>query len=320
MGAPLGVWADPILSNVSQEFRNPGFFAQTLFPRVPVDAISGRIPSLGLERFHRQDTSYFPGGEAREARRSNVNLSVFLTQPHWLKKLVNDTERKNSKAGGLDPELTATNEVTEAIWLELEFAAFNLVNAGSIPSTALAGVNKWSDYVNSDPIAAIEAQKPTILKGATKAASKLALGYDTFITLKNHPKILNRIVYTQRGVITPEILAGLFDVGEVVILDALYDASANAASGIYGSVNAATSPLDFVWSAMALLAYVPESAEVRSPALGYSYWWNDAFGGGGPAIVKYRWEIRNGDFVECRSWYDIKLLRAQAGYLWTTVL
>ena len=319
MGATPSIYPDQILSNVSVEFTQPGLAAQKFLPRVPVPTISGRIPKAGFERFHRYNTAYFPGGEAREMIRSNIILDAYLCAPHYIKKLVSDTERKASNLPGFEVDVTTTNEVTEIIWLDLEFAAFNLITSG-VTGATLAGPNQWSDYVNSDPIAAIEAQKPTILKGATREASKLGLGYDTFIALKSHPKILDRIKYTQRGVITPDILAGLFDVGEVVILSALYDASANAAQGKFGSVNAATSPLDFVWSKIALLAFVPDTPAVRTPALGYSYWFSDTVPGGGPAVYRYRWEIREGEFIECRSFWDVRLVRAQAAYLWQSAI
>lgn len=317
MGATPAIYPDQFLTNVSQEFTNPGYAASKLLPRVVVPQISGRVLKAGLERFHRYNTARAIGGEAREMIRTAFVNDVYLCAKHDIKKLVADDEKNLQNTPGFEIDVTVTNELTDVVLLDIEFFAYNLITGGVSGASLSGTVNAWSDYVNSDPIAAVEAQKKTILKGATREPNKLALGYDTFIVLKSHPKVLDRIKYTQRGVVTAEILAGLFDVGEVVVLNGLYDATANYASGAFGSIQNATSPLDLIWKGIALLAFIPEEPAVRTPSLGYTFYYSDTATAGGPAIFRYRWEIRQGEFIEARSFWDARLLRPQAGYLWT---
>jgi hypothetical protein len=312
--ATPGIYLDQILSNVSQEFRNGGYAASEMFPRVPVKQISSRIVRYGFERFHRFNTARPLGGEAREMVRTNVNMDTYLCNPHDLKKLISDDERK-TQAPGIEVDVTATQELTDAILLDIEFGAYNLVTTtAAIPQTTLTGGNQWSDYVNSDPIAAIEAQKRSVILGSTREANCLFLGFDVHIKLRQHPKIVDRFKYTApTGVVNDNQLASAFGVQKIVVLKALYDASAG---GVFGSVNATSSPLGFVWGKLAALAFIPEEPAVRTPTFGYSFWFSDDVTAGGPAIFRYRWEIRKGEFIEARSFWDMKILRPQAMFLW----
>jgi len=309
MGATPGLYLDQALSNVSQQFRNTSYAATMIFPRVPVPQISGRIWRAGFERFHRYNTARAPGGEAREMVRSDFVNDVFRCDRHDLKKLVSDDERR-TQAPGFEIDITTTEELSDAILLDIELQGYNLVVAGTIPNVTLSGVNQWSDFVNSDPIAAVHAQKSAILKGATRRPNLFAVGYDVHLVLQQHPKIIDRFKYTQVGILQAEHLKAAFDVDKYVILEALYDTAAMGAAP----------SLDYVWSKLALLAWVPDEPAIRTPSLGYSFWFHDEVTAGGPAIYRYRWEIRAGDFIEARSYRDIRLLWPNAGYLWKSAV
>jgi len=313
--ATQGIYLDQY-TQVSQEFRNAEYAAQQIFPRVPVSQPSGKIARFGFERFHRYNTTRPPGGEAREMIKSNVVNDAYLTEPHHIKKLITDYERK-AAASQIQIEVTVTNELNDVLWLDIEFAAYNLITTtGAIPQTTLSGVNQWSDYVNSDPIAAVEAQKRSIFTGATREPNCFACGYDVYVKLRQHPKIVDRYKYTApTGVVSTQQLASAFGVDNFIVLKALYDASTNQSKGIFGSVNASTSPLDFVWVKNAFLFFRPDEPALLTPSFGYSFWWSDQSAGGGPAIFRYRWEIREGEFLEARSNYDFRVLRPQAMYL-----
>jgi len=63
-----------------------------------------------------------------------------------------------------------------------------------IPNIDLSGTPnaQWSDFQNSDPIAAIEAQRSTILLGCTKEPNTLFVSFLVHQQLKQHPIILDR--------------------------------------------------------------------------------------------------------------------------------
>jgi hypothetical protein len=51
------------------------------------------------------------------------------------------------------------------------------------------------------------------------------LGADAITSLKNHPDIIDRIKYTQRGVVTEDLLASLFDVDKILVSYATQETS-----------------------------------------------------------------------------------------------
>ena len=323
MGAYTGLYLDQALTNVSQEFQNAGFAASEIFKRVPVTEISGRIWTGGMERFHRFNTTRNVGDVAREMPPSLWSNFVYYCQKHDLRKLIADDEVAMSP--GFDIEVTTTEELMDSIFLDIEFVAVNLITGGLVPNTTLTGGNQWSDYINSDPIAAVEAQRPTVHKGSTRLPNVFACGLQVWTALRQHPKIIDRFKYTelQDGYASTEQLRRVFGVDRFIVLEALYD---TASFGL-------TPSLDYVWGKNAMLLYVPPAPARRTPSIGYSYWLDHVTGpggrrvglqgdrdtnvpGGGPAIFRYREESRQGEFLEARSYFDTELMRVQAGYVW----
>ena len=118
-----------------------------------------------------------------------------------------------------------------------------------MPSTTLAGTGQWSDFQNSDPVAAITAQRSTILLSCTKEPNTLLVGYPVWLQLIQHPIILDRFKNhaLPLGYPTDQQLAGLFNVDNFVVAKALYD---TAQQGIAHNLN-------YIWGKNAILAYVP---------------------------------------------------------------
>src|SRR6266487_6228331 len=84
-------------------------------------------------------------------------------------------------------------------------------------NATLSGTSRWDDYANSDPIAdvklAVDTVKKAIVATNTSASNKLTLvlGYDAYSVLRNHPQILERVKYSQLGVLTADLLAQVFN-------------------------------------------------------------------------------------------------------------
>src|SRR5437762_4912330 len=193
-------YLDQPLTNVSLGYQNADFYAERLLPLLPVQKQSGRYWVFGKEKFQRYETIRRAGDEARQIAAWSLSNNPYFCDDHALKDSIADEERANSD--GTDLEISTTENLTNAILLDLEIRAFNLVMGASspVPNTTLSGTSQWSDYVNSDPISAVEAQKTTIKKATAKTPNTLALSYPVFAALRQHPKIIDRFKYTQVGV------------------------------------------------------------------------------------------------------------------------
>ncbi|MGH9376908.1 MAG: hypothetical protein ACRD22_13760 [Terriglobia bacterium] len=296
-------YLDQPLNNVSVGYVNDDYFAEKLLPVAPVKQRSGRYWVFGKEKFHRYETIREPKAESREIAPWALSNSPYFCNDHSLKDSISDEERSGSEIA--DAEVATVQNLTDAILLDLEIRAMNLImGAGSpIPSMTLAGTSQWSDYVNSDPIAAVESQKTTIKKAIAKTPNTLAVSYPVYATLRQHPKIIDRFKYTQVGILQADHLKSVFDVDNFWVLGAEYDTATE------GQPPA----LDFVWGKTAVLAYVPASPQRLQPSLGYTFRW--LFGApdlGGTLTKRYRVESKTCDVVEVHRYDDIQIVAPQA--------
>lgn len=303
-------YLDQPLNNVSVGYQNDDYFAERLFPIVPVQKQSGRYWVYGKEKFRQYETLRRAGDEARQIAPWTLSNNPYFCDDHSLKDGIADEERANSD--GTDLEVNTTENLTDAILLDLERRVKSLIFGSSgVTTTTLSGTSQWSDYVNSDPIAAVEAQKTVIKKAIAKTPNTLAVSYPVFASLRQHPKIIDRFKYTQVGVLDEAALKTAFGVDNFWVLGAEYD-----------TANEGQSPsLDFIWAKNALLAYVLPEPQRRQPTLGYTFRW--LFGApdlGGTLVKRYREEAKTSDVVEVHRYDDIEMVASAAGYGWISAV
>jgi hypothetical protein len=208
-------YLDQPLNNISVGYKNDDFFGERVFPIVPVKKQSGRYWIFGKERFRQYETIRAPKAEAREIAPWSLSNNPYFCNDHSLKDSISDEERSNSD--GTDLEQNTTENLTDAMLLDFEVRAKALVYGFTGPSSVsqtatLSGTSQWSDYVNSDPIAAVEGYKTTVKKAIAMSPNTLLVSYPVYAVLRQHPRIIDRFKYTQVGILQAEHLKSAFDV------------------------------------------------------------------------------------------------------------
>lgn len=127
---------------------------------------------------------------------------------------------------------------------------------------------KFSD-ANSDPIQFFDARMRQIRLEGRRTPNKLTLGYDTYLALKEHPDLLERVKYTgstaNPAKVNEKVLAELFGVDEVKVLYATYNA---AEEGQKDDMQFICEPDG------ALLSYTTSSPQIDEPSAGYIFTWD----------------------------------------------
>lgn len=184
----------------------------------------------------------------------------------------------------IDPRRAKSRAITEQmlLHLDLEFAKhffktgvwnneYEGIASGTTPGASQ--FIKFSD-ANSDPIKFFDERKREIRLNGRRTPNKLVLGYDTFNALKEHPDLLERVKYTgstpNPAQVTTNVLAQLFGVDEVLVLDAVYNASEE---GQADDMQFICEPDGF------LLGYVTNTPQIDEPSAGYIFTW-DMLGNG----------------------------------------
>lgn len=319
------MYLDQPLTNLSVSYTNDQFFAEKLFPPVPVPYQTGRVPRYWFEKFRVYETARGRAAEANEIAPWTLDMPNFFCRDHSLKDMIADEDRSNN-ALGVDLEANTTNNLTDAVLLELEIRAFNKVfGAGSlVPSTTLSGTSQWSDFQNSDPVAAVMAAATQIKQAVSKSPNTFAVSYPVHQILIQHPKIIDRFKFTDMpsGFPSNAQLASVFGVDNYWVMGAEYDSSAEGVS-VMGTQTYHIPPqggdslLSFIWGNDAFLGFVSPTPGKLDVIFGFEPRW--IFGApdlGGTLVKRYRWEPKSCDILEVHRYDDLAVLVPGALYGW----
>ncbi len=296
---------DPVLTNLSFAFKNSRFLHAAIAPYAEVAEKSGTYFIYDRDFWFRRLDGAIRGPDSPYLRVGyGVSTSTYNTVEVGFEKILGDPTRAASQT----PESLQTMDLeflTNQLQLELEIRAAAELFVTGVWGTnpTLSGNDQWSDFANSDPIANADTAIRTILRNTGARPNVLFVGLVGWEKLKEHPLILDKFKHTQVGIMTPQLVAPVLGVQEIVVGDSVRNTAAEGATFVGADI----------WTDNALFL-------VRnSPGLGvangaYTYIWNER--GNFPwAVDSYREEDRRGDVTRVFTHFDFVLTSAQHGYL-----
>ena len=217
MPAAKDVYVDPLLTNLSVAYRNEEFIADQIFPRIDVDKKSGFYFTFNKENLRKSDSRRTGYARANRVDNALTKTPYGPLVEHSLEHFIEDDVIEQYD-DPFDPRRNATNLLTEKLAIENEDdLATSLANTSVVTQNAtLSGTAQWSDYTNSNPFQNIQTGLNAIQGNALKKANVAFMGYEVWAQIKHHPDLLDRIKYTNKGVLTEEILAELLGVQKVL--------------------------------------------------------------------------------------------------------
>ena len=274
------VHIDAALTNLSVAYMQTAdmFVADKVFPIVPVQKQSDRYFVYLKEDWFRDEAELrAPATESAGGGYELDNTPTYFCQKYAYHKEVTEEDRVNAD-NTLNPDRDAVDFVSQKLLLRREVqwnqqffqpATWNNETAGVAANPQAGEFLRW-DEAGSTPIQDITDAIMTIASQTGFRPNKLVLGARVYAALKNHDDILGRIVFTQRGIVTPEILAALFDVDQVLVTWAVQNIAAKGAA----------ENTDFLHGNHALLAYAAPRPALKQPSAGYIFGWNGLMGAG----------------------------------------
>lgn len=293
-GGGANVHVDQILSQISVGWPNNGLVGDNLFPSVTVRKQSDKYYVFGREGWLPEDDFRAPGTEANEIIGYQLSTDTYYAREHALQVPVTDEERENADSP-LSPDRDGTELVTSKIMLGREVAiktlATTAANYASGNTTTLSGTSQWNDYVNSDPIANLRTGKATIHSRIFTEPTVGIIPYQVMTVLEDHPDFLERIKYSERAIMSAELLSSVLGIPKIII----------PGVGINNANLGQPVSLGYLWGKDVILAYVPPRAGIKIPAYGYEFTWGVQF------VDRWREEKRVSDLIRVRRRYDLKL-------------
>lgn len=309
------------LTNISIAFiqRAADFVADKVFPNVPVMKQSDRYFTYDKKYwFQTQAKKRGPGTESAGSGYVLDNTPTYFADVWAVHKDVDDQTRANADQP-LDMDRDATLYVTQQLLLRREKEFMNRYMATGVWTGYSGGDytpgTKWNAD-NSDPMQNIDTLKSAIKQQTGYLPNTLIVSNDVFFALRNNDAVLDRIKYTQRGIVTEELLASLFGVDKFLVASAVEDLDPESVP------TPGPNDMEFLMQNKFLLVYANPAASILQPTAGYIFSWQGFFGAGaqGNRIKTFRMEQLESDRIEGEMAFDMKLVSAELGVLGTSVL
>jgi hypothetical protein len=306
------------LQNVSIAYRNRSYIADRVFPIIDGVSPKAKIAKYLKGAWFRDEAGIRASGTRANRGGYPTGYLDIATKEYAFAKEVTDEDRRDAAQLGappLKPDQDAIEFATDKIDLKKERRIASLVLGGTWSGVAgedAAGLWAPNDATNTfvtDVLARIE----TIRSNTGLKPNALAMDHGTYNALKKLDDLLNRIKYTERGILTAELIAAIFDLDEVLIGEAIYSTAKETKAGTDFTASN-------VWEknagkGSAFLFYKPPTPGLKIPSSGYQA--RTAYlGGRSRRTTTWREAAEHQDVYEVAEETDIVQVGADLGFLW----
>ncbi len=307
------------LTNVSIAYlqNSSAYIADKVFPRVPVAKQSDLYIKYSKSDWRRTDAAKRAPGTETKGVGWKYSQDTYFCHVYGVHKDLDDQVRANADSiFNLDRDATefVTNQLLlkrDLDWNANYFAAdkwdTEVSGSGGTPD-----FQQW-DEADSDPIGDMAKWTIEFRKQTGMAPNTLVLGAHTMAALKQHPDIIDRIKYTQRGIVSEDLIATLFDVDNIYTS---YATVATTEEMTDAALQDAAAEYDFITpTKSALLLHTTKSPSLMQPTAGYTFTWNGYLGGNaqGIRVKRFRMEHIAADRIEAEMTYDQKIVCPDLG-------
>lgn len=310
------------LTNVSIAWiqNKSEYIADKVFPKVPVQKQSDLYWKYSKSDWRRTDVKRRAPGTESPGVGYRVSTDSYFCHVYAVHKDVDDQVRSNADSN-FKVDADATKFVTNQLLLKRDLDWVNTFFKTGVWTTDKTGVAsnpnstqflQWNDDA-SDPINVVSQYVLDFRELNGFAPNTMVMGAHVLRELKNHPDIIDRIKYTQKGIVTTDLIATLFDIPKIHVaygtkatVAEINDMDDMDAAATYSFI---TDPRDV------LLAYSADSPSLQTPTAGYTFTWNGYSAGNseGIRIKSFRMEHIASDRVEGEMTYDMKVVSPQCG-------
>lgn len=308
---------DKALTNISVKYLQDesNFIAGQVFPSVPVKKQSDRYFVYLREDWFRDDAQErAPGTESAGGDYEIDNTPTYFCRKYAFHKDVYEEDRANAD-DPLTPDEDAVAFVTDKILLNKENNWARTFFKKGVwgtdydgAATAASGkIVYWDDYANSTPIEDMTGFATDMSEVTGKRPNTLVMGRRVYDALKNHPDFLDRVKYTQKGVVTKDLMAEMFDVERVLVANAIQNTAKKGQNA----------NMSFILGNHLLLCYTTKTPKLKTATAGYTFVWTGLMGSNalGGRINRFSMPMLGigTERIECELCYDMKVVAADMG-------
>jgi len=309
----------PILQNVSVQYRNPIYVADRVFRMIENCPPEAKIARYLKGAWFRDEAQMRGPGSAAVRGGYPVDFLDVIPKEYAFAKEVPEEDREVAAAQGgppLQPDQDAIAFATEKLFLKREILCAAIIKATIWSSVAASGEDAeglWAPPGATNTfLLDVEARKTTIQSATGLMPNVLLLDALTYSALKSCDAVLDKIKYTQRGVLTAELLAAILDLEEVIVGPAIQSTAKEVKAGT--DFTAAQIWANTAGKGMGFICYRPPSPGLKAPAAGYIA--RSALFPGGIKVQTWREESKHQDVYEASEKIHILATGQDLGFMW----
>lgn len=308
------------LQNVSLAYRNKDFIGDKIFPILDGVDPRAKITKYLKGAWFRNDAAIRgPGGEAPRGGFKTTEVSLSTSEWAWAAGVTDEDRRfaKSSMAPPLKPDQDALEFCADKIDLSKEVRIATEIKAQTWADGNATGEDAEGLWA---PAGATNTFLTDIAVGVKAVQSTtgftpnvLLIDFATYTALKQCAEILDKIKYTQRGVLTAELLAAVCDLDEVLVGKAIVNTAKETKAGTEFTAS-------YIWEVtagkgMGFLFYRPPSVGLKIAAAGFQA--RVAYeNGAARRQTTWREASRHQDVYEVAEETDIVSTGLDLGYKW----
>lgn len=291
------------LTNLSIEYVNESYIADRVFPTLPV-LKSSDLYYIYTTDFRLPETRRAYGAPANSVT-WGVSTATYQLEWHALKDSVTDKARENTDAPlSLDADTTAF--LTDKIEMRKEVKAAAILfttTSWSNTRTITTSAESWNTSA-SYPVQAVLSINALILGSSGKRPNVGVMGNAGYIVTRENANVISRIQYVERAIVTPDILASLFD------LDTIYIGTAVTDTGQEGITASAAA----IWADNFFIGYMNPTPSRKMASAAYKL-----SKSGGRKVKKWRDEEIEGDWIEVQEEFQYRAVASACGAIIKTI-
>ena len=306
------VHVDQALTNVSIAYaqEQKSFVASRIFNSINTSHLSNKYHVFNKDQWLRSEAGLRATGAPTRGANFTLSTGTFSCQQYGIHLDVDDYVVSNADAG-VDILTSATQYVTEKLLQKRDevFAAAAFTTStwtGSTSGSDITPSTKWSAS-GGTPIKDIADQQAAVHAKTGRTPNVLLIGKDVFAALRDSDDLLDRVKFTERGIVTTDLMASLFGVDEVIVANSIENTAAEGATGAYAPIFDADD---------ALLIYRPQNPGLMTPAAGYMFSFTGVAGADqfeGLRTLRYRMDSHHSERIESLAAFDFKVTGSDLG-------
>lgn len=299
------VHVDRPLSNLAIAYLNEVGYLFEQMPRIRVAKQGDKYFTFDKDFWFRDEVKKRAPGAESMGSGFEISTATYFCDEYAFHQMVDDSTRANADAP-LNIDRDATRFVAHQMALDAEVQLAGTIIGQSVWASSGAPSTTW-DNVASTPIEDVRAQHNIIIERTGYKPNAFIAGAEVYKRLLDHPDILDRVKYTQRGIVGADLLASLFDVDRFYV---------HYASRTTGAEGASSFTYDFLGNSgkNALLCYVDQSPGVFQPSAFAIFEWMPM------TMSRFRMDLNRADRIEGNRAYDIKVTASDLGHEFTSAV